>query len=297
MTDTTNPEIEAEFEPAEIEGVETDQSDGIDDQADEGDENEADEGSPSDDEEEVEINGKTYRIPKAVQAERMMEADYRRKTQEAAEAVRRFDEERASWQQASEDHLQAKIETKAVKDRLGVLHGLSEADWHQIRAMDAQDGTDRYNALMRELNVLPTKLVEAENKSKAAEDAVIKQQSEARTKLLEQGQAELQRDIPGWGPELGAKLVDFVRSEFGITPERHGKAFEDPALVKMAHAAFKAGQTKLKTQTQQRAEKAQTNRPAHVARTGTAPSTGLNDRMGAKDWVEKRNAQLAAKGR
>lgn len=301
MSDATNSELVDDNQI--IEGnteVETDQNNNADDQS-EGNEPELDDdGNPisaaDDDEEydEVERGDKRYKIPKALKDELMMEADYRRKTQIHSEEVRRFEERAKAFEAASEEHLASAIEVKSIKDRLDTINALTDADWSQLQAMDRQDGGDRYNRIMRELTLLPTKLSEAENTSKAKREAVIKEQSDIQTKQLEQGQAILARDIPGWGPELGAKLVDFVGKEYGVTAEKHGKAFEDPALVKLAYAAFKAKEAQRKATVAKKVETSTQNPPPKTA-SRAAPSSGLSGNLSTEEWIRRRNEQSSKK--
>lgn len=297
MTDATNQNDLIQFVDDEpVEGVETDQDDnGVDDQAEEQGEEPEDDGSPSDDEdeyEEVERGDKRYKIPKALKEDLLRHDDYSRKTQVHAEEVRRFNERVTAFEAASDESLKAAVEAKVIRDRLSDIKALSDAEWSQIQAMDRQDGGDRYNKLIREMTTLPQKLSEAEATSMAQRDSVLKEQSEIQTKQFEQGQAVLTRDIPGWGPELGAKLASFVKDEFGIDEKRHGAAFLDPALVKMAHAAFKAKESQRKAATTKKIEQVTKNTPPKTAKSA-APQNGLRDDLPTDEWARRRNEQLA----
>lgn len=301
MTDTTTNLVEF-VDDNEPEVADDQQDDQVNDQADdEGDD--ADEDGSQDDEaedddlEEVDYQGRKIKIPKGINAERMMHADYTRKTQETAATARALQEQQAKWSQLSEEVVAAKIEEKQVKDRLSDIQALSDRDWQEIAALDRQNGTDNYNRLMREMNTLPGKLSALEAQSKAKETEALNQKSEARMALIEQGYQTLVRDIPGWGPEYGAKLADFVKTDFGLTPETHGQYFEDPAMVKLAHAAFQAKNLQAKAKTQQRADQANATPLPKTNKGGAAPKAGLHDGLSAKEWAERRNRELAAKGR
>lgn len=303
MSDTTNLEFVDDNDLIESNTeVETDQNNNADDQS-EGNEPELDDdGNPisaaDDDEEyeEVERGDKRYKIPKALKDDLLRQEDYTRKTQIHSEEVRRFEERAKAFEAASEEHLASAIEVKSIKDRLDTINALTDADWSQLQAMDRQDGGDRYNRIMRELTLLPTKLSEAENTSKAKREAVIKEQSDIQTKQLEQGQAILARDIPGWGPELGAKLVKFVKEEFGVDESnpKHSAAFLDPALVKMAHAAFKAKEAQRKATVAKKVETSTQNPPPKTA-SRAAPSSGLSGNLSTKEWIRRRNEQSSKK--
>lgn len=300
MSDATNSELVDDENV--IDGnteVETDQDTGSDDQP--GEVQLDDDGNPigaeadADDEyEEVERGDKRYKIPKALKDDLLRQDDYTRKTQVHSEEVRRFEERVKTFEAASEEHLAAAIEAKAFKDRLAAINDLTDADWGQLQAMDRQDGGDRYNRLMRELSTLPSKLADAEAKSKAMREAVLKEQSEIQTKQLEQGHAILARDIPGWGPELGGKIAKAAADNYGITPEKHGAAFGDPALVKMAFDAFRYREAQRKAATTKKVETATQNPPPKTA-SRAAPATGLGGNLGTEEWIRRRNAQVAKK--
>ena len=305
MTDVTNQgdDQQDDFVTDDADGVSDDQ---VNDQAEtdeseddaEGDETEeGEEGSQDDEFEDYEEDGKTYKVPKDLKGHLLRNSDYTRKTQELAEQRRAFEAEREQVKATDEAIEEARFAQKQVSQRLADIQALSEQDWQQIRVMDAQNGTNNYDKLQREFMNLPRQADEAkrilDQKVKEATEA----QQQAAAQRIQEGHEILVRDIPGWGPDLGAKLTGFVASEFGITPDRHGKAFEDPALVKLAYAAFKAKEAQRKNQTKERAEKSTQNQPAKVVKAGSSPKPGLHSGLSAKQWADRRNQELASKGR
>jgi hypothetical protein len=286
MTDTTtNPDT----------GVADDQeNDQVNDQAEaestwtaEDAEDEDGEGSQDEEDEyeEVERGDKKYRVPKALKPELMMEADYRRKTQELAEQRKSLEKEVVSFKGAAKEIDEAKFELVSVQKRQADLEALTDADWQTLKALDHRDGTNRYDALLREFQLLPRKVEEIKTRLDSKEAEAVSKQQEILAKRVDEGQAILARDIPGWGPELGAKLVNFVKSEYGIDEQRHGEAFLDPALVKMAHAAFKAKEAERKTSAIKRVES--TPKPVPVSRGGAAPAAGLSDKLSTAEWMKR----------
>lgn len=299
MTDTTNPAEETEFEPVETEEVVDDHQDDqvSDDQDDEDGDEPDDEVSQEDETEEVERGGVKYRIPKALKDDLLRQDDYTRKTQALAEERRAWESERAKAVENNEAIEAAKFDLRAVQSRINDLSALSESDWMQIRAMDQRDGTNRYDQLQREMLSLPRKESELKTTLDAKVKEVAQSQQEILAKRASEGHAILQRDIPGWGPELGAKLVDFVKSEYGITEEKHGDAFMDPAIIKLAHAAFKAKETERKAKVQGKAAAVAAVRPAPQVRSSATPRSGPSERMSTEEWVRQRESQLAKKAR
>ena len=297
MTEATNQDdVFDVFEDAP--GVDDDQSEDINDQSENGDDQEGDdEGSQEDELDEYEEDGKTYKIPKDLKGHLLRNKDYTQKTQELAEQRRAFEAERVKAQEDAKEVEEAKFSYRGVQNRLADLQALTPDDWDQVRILDQRNGTNNYDKLQREFLTLPRQADELkrtlDQKISEARDA----QQQTVAQQVAQGQAILARDIPGWGPELGAKLVEFVKSEYGVTEEKHGQAFMDPALVKLAHAAYKAKEASRKTQTQQRADQAKKAVPANVVKGGSTPKAGAHDKLSTEEFARRRNQELAAKGK
>ena len=296
MTDTTNPSDEA-YEPETEEVVDDQDTDQVSDQGDEDEESEASP-EPEEEFEEVERGDKKYRVPKALKPELMMEADYRRKTQELAEQRRSHEAEVVAFKGAVKEIDEARFDLAATERRMADLQALTEQEWLAIRQMDARDGTNRYDALQREFLSLPRKAEELKKTLDSKETEALNKQREITAKRVEEGQAILSRDIPGWGPELGAKLADFVQAEFGVTADKHGDAFMDPALVKMAHAAYQAKQSQQKNVVLKAADAATKVQPVKPSRGGPAPKGGLHDSLSTEEWMRRdREIQARKMGR
>lgn len=291
MTDVANQESGEEFETPQTEGANEVEEQDLD-------EGQPEDGSQDDEEdeefEEVERGDKKYRIPKALKPDLLREDDYRRKTMSLADDRRAFEAERVKSKEDNEAIEEARFAHRAVQKRLSDLQALQPNDWETIRHMDARDGTDRYNQLQREFLTLPRQADE----SKRTLDSKVQEVADAEQATLatrvSEGQAILQRDIPGWGPELGAKLTDFVKADYGITEQAHGRAFMDPAMVKLAHAAYQAKQSQRKQTVLKTAENATKVQPVKPTRGGAIPSAGLDDRLSTAEWM-KRDRELTAK--
>lgn len=295
MTDTTTAEeVFDVFDDAEAQSEVVEDTN---DQAETEDQEGTEEGSQEDEYDEYEEDGKTYKVPKDLKGHLLRNRDYTQKTQELAEQRRAFEAERVKTKESDEAIEEARFAHRSIQSRLSDLQALSPEDWDQIRVLDQRNGTNNYDKLQREFLTLPRQADEAkrtlDQKVSEARDA----QQQAVAQQVAQGQAILARDIPGWGPELGAKLVDFVKSEYGVTEEKHGQAFMDPALVKLAYAAFKAKETQQKAKTQQRADQVNKTKPPVTVKGGASPKAGLHEGLSAKEWADRRNRQLAGKGR
>lgn len=280
----------------EVDGVDDDQNtdlntDQSDEETDQDDPDGGDEGV-EDELEDFEEDGKTYKVPKDLKGHLLRNQDYTRKTQALAAERKALEAEVAKVREDDEAMTEARLSLRQVQSRMSALEALTGADWDAIRSMDARDGTDRYGALQREFLTLPREAEKHKTTLDEKANEASRKQQEITARQVEEGQAILQRDIPGWGPELGAKLVSFVKDEYGIDEKRHGAAFLDPALVKMAHAAYKAKESQRKAATTKKIEQVTKNAPPKTAKSA-APQSGLRDDLPTDEWARRRNEQLA----
>lgn len=253
-----------------------------------------DDGNPIEDqaeeEEEIELDDDLkLKLPKS-QAEKlrlaaMRQADYTRKTQELSEARKAFEAERQSTAHADEAELAARANV-ALIDRQ--LQNYAKVDWNAFNDTDpfeAQKAFQNYQLLKDHKANAQTFLEQA--KAQRTE----RQQSEIAT-AVQAGAAELARDIPGWSPDLAAKLQDFGAKEFGLSRDDFDNV-TDPRAVKLLHAAYQWQQHQTKAKKTQAIQKQQEVTPAATVSRAKAPATGLDDRLSTDEWLRRRNAQLA----
>jgi hypothetical protein len=85
---------------------------------------------------------------------------------------------------------------------------------------------------------------------------------------------------------VAGKLVDYARA-FGVTLEELGRA-ADPRLWKLLHKAWRADQA-----AGAEAAEAPAVRPAVTVSGGGAGGAGVRDELGTREWMRRRNEQLA----
>jgi len=240
-----------------------------------------------DDYEEIEEDGRKVRIPSWLKPRLMMQADYTRKTQELAEARRAFEAERATVQQASDAERSAEANLHLIDRQIASSQNVDWNAWHESDPFEAQKAFAQYQLLkdarVETLGYLGT--LRHERTLQEQQDTV---------RRLEQGSAELARDIKDWSPTLAAKLLDFGQRHCGFSQEDLN-GIDDPRVVKVLHAAFQWEEHQKKQRQAQRHAAAQTTRPA--ARVGgTSPKSGLDDRLSPEEWLRRRNEQLRRRG-
>lgn len=277
MDDVTNlggdaPEVE-EVLIEEVSGGEAEQQDNPD-------------GEPSEPElVEIERDGKTYKVPAELKDDFLRQADYTRKTQEIASLRKELEVSRDAVSKAGEAEVQAKAQAYAIQAALEQYQGV---DWNALEAQDPQSAMRHWRQYSQLRDAL-----EVANKSydEAVQARQFETQREA-AKRIEQGVAELQRDIPGWGPQLVEQLIAFGEQQ-GFSRE-YMQSVDDPKLVKLMFHAFKATKPVPPKPNQQTTP----IRPAaKVAGGSSAPKTGLDDRLSGDEWLRRRNEQLAARRR
>lgn len=273
-TETTNPEAPEVDENAVIE-----REDGSTDALDEANPDaELDEGE--EETVEVEKDGKTYKIPASLKDAFLMQGDYTRKTQEIAAEKKALVEARERVQQAGEAEVNAKASVIAIQ---AALQQYQDVNWDALEAQDPMAANRHFRQFMQLQNALG----DAESEYKSAVEARTLETQQEAAKRIEQGTAELQRDIPGWGPELAQQLVGFGE-KMGLSRE-YMDAVDDPALVKLMHMAFLASKT-----TKPAAQKVEV-KPTAKVKGGSQPVTGLDDRLSPEEWAKRRNEQLRRK--
>jgi len=245
-----------------------------------------------DDSDEVEHDGRKYRVPKALKGAFLMHADYTRKTQEVAEQRRSLEERNTAFAQqeaAVREHLQDVARLVAISEQIAQFE---HADWNALRASapdQAQDLWFQYQQMLNARNI-----VERELQAKVTNRAQELQRHAA--KRFDEGRAVLQRDIKDWSPELAGKMTEFAVREFGLTPNEVNSV-SDPRLVKLLHRAYLGDQAIRKaTASAKLAAQEGLKPPAQVGNGASSnarkPTDASGDRLSADEWMRQRNEQL-----
>jgi hypothetical protein len=242
---------------------------------------EADEPEPQGDEslEDIEHDGKTYQVPKALKGAFLRQADYTRKTQELAAERRAVDEAR----QVDSAALNLRAGLVALEQKIAACQAV---DWDRARLEDPE-GAAQLEAHIGQLAAAHAELTENLGQTEAQRTQA---EQQARLVQLHQGHAELSRDLPGWSAELAQRLARFAVTEFGVS-EREVSQIDDPRMVKLLHAAYVGSNAGALTRGAQRHAAAQASRPAATV-DGRATAGKNPNRMSTDEWMRHRNKQL-----
>lgn len=270
--EVTNPEVTVEMTSHESEGVaETEMV-------------EAESLDPSPEPELVEFDydGETLQlkpeIAEKLKSERMMQADYTRKTQELAEQRRQFEQTQAQAQQIDQEYINGLAQLRALDNQ---IEQYKQVDWNGLIQADpaqAQQLRIQFDQLKDQRQQL-----DQENRHKAQQRQL--QQQQLIAKQLEEGQRVLAEKIPGWGQEMAGQLVEHAKS-YGFTAQEASQ-IADPRAVQLLHDAMQYRRLTAKQQTKP-TEKVT---PASKVKT-KAPAVKDPSKMPIDEWMKHRNKQV-----
>lgn len=218
-TDTPVEELEQEESPAEV--AESDEPE------------EPTEGEGEDEGEEVEFEGKAYKVPKGIKEALLRQADYTKKTQEVAEQ-RKAVEERAQVleqrEKVSAQTFEKAVEFREVQKQLAQYE---KVDWTTLAQEDPARATQlniAYQLLQREAQTKYGEWKQAEQQTQQLTE-------QSRQQMLVKAEQELKTRLPNFGPQVAEKIAK-AGKEYGITDQELNSLI-DPRYVHVLHDAMK----------------------------------------------------------
>lgn len=168
-----------------------------------------------DDSEEVEIDGKSYKVPKELKDMVLMHKDYTQKTQAVAEQRRAIDERAQALE--SREQIMAQTFDKAVefRDVQNRLSQYEQIDWQGLAEQDPVQATKlniAYQQLQREAQTKWNALQQANSQA----EQLTQQQ---RQQMLAQAEQDLKARLPDFGPQLAEKIFSATQKHYGAKPQ------------------------------------------------------------------------------
>lgn len=277
--DTTEPGFEEAPEVEDVQEIDELEDSSTDEAEDDDPEEESEEAEPET--VEIERDGKKFKVPVELKDEFMLRADYTRKTQEVAEQRKALETRIAEAQQATEGEVTARARAVAID---AALQQYQNVDWDTLEAQDPASAQRHFRTFMQ----LQQQKGEADQDYEAAKHTRELETQRLAAERIEQGTAELQRDIPDWGPTKAEALMTFGEKQFGFSRE-YMESVDDPKLVKLLNAAYLA----LGPSSKPKPASQQIRPAAKVKGASSSVRVGLDDRVSADEWVRRRNEQLA----
>jgi len=243
----------------------------------------------SEEEDEIEIDGRKFALPKSaaekLKAERLMQADYTRKTQEVAEQRKAIEAQAAAVKQQAEIHQQFVAEIAEVVSIDKQLQQYANVDWNRLSDEDPVQAM-KLDRQMRELQHQRMQL--AQNLTQKQQQQALARQQET-AKSIQEGLAVLERDIKGWSPEVAKQVVNYAVQTLGAKQETVA-GITDPGLIKAIHKAQLYDQLVAKQVTKPKPEAQE--KPVTRISNSKAGVQKDPEKMSPDDWLKWRNAQL-----
>jgi hypothetical protein len=181
---------------------------------------------------EIEVDGKKFALPKSaaekLQAERMMQADYTRKTQELAEQRRTSEASIQKQRQEQQQYITEIAKVVSIDDQLAELSKIDLSQYVDSDPVGVQRIMLQKQALEGQRNQAVNAL-----EQKRQQNALNEQQAFA--KQVQEAEAYFSREISGWKPERSNQLKDYAVAK-GIPAEAAARfALMHPAFAKILH--------------------------------------------------------------
>lgn len=241
-------------------------------------------GEPVDDGEDVDYEGKKYRLPKELKDALLRQSDYTRKTQEVADQRRALEAERQTFAQQAQqqqEYIEDFAELKSLEKQLKQYDGV---DWTRFSQEDP--------VACQQAMIQRQMLMEAHQ----AKAMGIQQKDQQRTqetqreyaKRMEEGRAQLSKEIPGWGADKAKSLGEFALSVGYSKQQLEGATVQD---IKLLHDAYQWRQHVSKQRAAVK-EPVPEAKPITQVVARSAPAKGPSDRQSMDEWMKARNKEI-----
>lgn len=184
------------------------------------------------DDEEIDFEGKTYKVPKELKGALLRQADYTQKTQEVAEQRKQVEQRAQALQQQEQLFAQSfdkRVELATLQKQLSQYEQL---DWQELADNDPAQATKlniAYQQLQRQAGMKYQELQQAQ-----AQNEQLTQQQ--RQQMLVQAQSDLKARIPDFTSQTAEKIKTAAR-DYGISDKELNEVI-DPRFVHVLHDAM-----------------------------------------------------------
>lgn len=231
--------------------------------------------------EDIEHEGRFYRIPLALKDAFMAKAEYAQRANELAALRDALENDRQGFEQTQATAAD-RVRLALIDDQLEEFEGV---DWELFAQEDPQ-GAQGLWAKYQELAQVRERY--AWSLARNEHEGRLQAERETAARLAETGRV-LATEIDGWSPEVAGKLVEYAGA-FGVTLEEL-REVADPRLWKILHRAHIGDELAQRQEAGRQAEQLQAVRPAVQVTGAAASGAGVRDELGTKEWMQRRNQQ------
>jgi hypothetical protein len=138
--------------------------------------------------------------------------------------------ERQTVHQSTQAEIDALANVRAIDQSLAFYQRVDWDAYEQQNPFEAQTEFRKFQQLQGQRQQV------AGQYSQLVQQRTVQQQQET-ARRMDEGRAVLAREIPGWGPELGEKLLGTAVKEYGFQRGEAEESISDPRLMKVLHDA------------------------------------------------------------
>ena len=233
----------------------------------------------------IEVNGKTFKVPAELKDGYLMQADYTRKTQEVAaerKAVETQKEQAAALFQASQEYIEAKAALKMIESQLVQYQN---TDWNKLEQEDPMGAMSHW----RQFQTLKEQYQQGTQYLQNADAQRTAQAEQDIANRLQETRKFAQEKIPGYSIDLENKVVEFATKELGFDIEQI-RASINPAIFKTMHLAWLGSQALQKQHTAPRP--AAPTQPLKTVSSKASPVVTKNpEDMSMEEYARWRSSQ------
>lgn len=185
-----------------------------------------------DDAEEVEFEGKAYKVPKELKDALLRQSDYTKKTQEVAEQRRALEEKAQLFevqQRLMAQTFDKQVELRELQNRLSQFEKL---DWQSLVDTDPVQAT-KLNLAYQQLQQEAARKTQELHQAQANAEQLTAAQ---RQQMLVEAQKELKQRLPSFTAETAEKIKTAAR-QYGLSDQELNQVI-DPRYVHILHDAM-----------------------------------------------------------
>lgn len=199
----------------------------------------------------VEIDGEIFKVPEKYKDGYLRQADYTRKTQEAATLRKELETKQADIEkrgQVTDEMIEARAAMVSIDQQ---LQRYQNVDWDKLDNEDPMLAQSEFRKF-QQLKETRNNVEQYQTKLQNEHSQFTEQDTANRLKAT----AEFaQREIKGWTPDMDAKITEFALKELQIDRDTLARAYT-PQVYKILHKAWLGEQTLLRQATAKPAQAA-----------------------------------------
>lgn len=244
--------------------------------------------APIDDSEEVEHEGKKYKIPKALKSAVMMHADYTRKTMEVADQRRAVEADREAFAKQTAQQNANVIEYAKLVSIDSQVKQYEQVNWNQLSQTDPAEAQRLWFQFSQLKDARQNMIAHVQGLNQKSD----LEAQQTKAKRFEEIKTWANSEIKDWSPAIDTKLGEFAKAEGWSNSEIQSITLSQ---FKLLYRAYKADElVKNHTPPTPKVEQA---KPVPQVNSGNATAKKSPGQMSDKEFALYRQRQIAKRNK